>query len=288
MGNLGLCWRHGDRDIFLSLWYVSGCFDWCFRCGVVVSQRERASFKSGLGSIRWDPVRNGIEVRYLGRNGLLFYPGFGLDIYVKEKLNLGQNAKSFDGGVKVMKKRVGFFFVWMIIFVMYLMSSWVAAEAHAKPQSMIWTKADFTVPAGWSEYEEMILGEPVLTLSRGLYTIEVHLFGGPDSRHETPTHFLSSWEARDEKGKPAKELGQVLVGDRMAPLYVRTFSMSGRDRDRPDRMGLERSYREEFIIVPAGKSFFVLTFTVPIEPPPIPDKSVETAWKAFLKSFILK
>jgi len=34
---------------------------------------------------------------------------------LKEKLNLGQNAKSFDGGVKVMKKRVGFFFVWMIL-----------------------------------------------------------------------------------------------------------------------------------------------------------------------------
>ena len=56
----------------------------------------------------------------------------------------------------------------------------------------------------------------------------------------------------------------MLVGDRTTPLYVRTFSMSGKDRDRPDRMALERSYREEFIIVPAGKSFFVLTFT-PLE-----------------------
>ncbi len=71
--------------------------------------------------------------------------------------------------------------IWMIIFVMCLMSSWVAAEAHAKPQSMIWTRADFTVPEGWSEYEETILGEPVLTLSRGLYTIGVYLFSGPDS-----------------------------------------------------------------------------------------------------------
>ncbi len=175
--------------------------------------------------------------------------------------------------------------VWMIIFMMCLMSSGVAAEAPTKPPSMIRTKADFTMPEGWSEYEETILGEPVLTLSRGLHTIQAQLFGGPDSRHETPTHFLSSWEAKDDKGKPAKELGQVLVGERMTLLYVRTFSMSGKDRDRPDRMALERSYREEFIIVPAGKSFFVLTFTVPVEPPPLPDRSVESAWKAFFKGF---
>ncbi len=154
--------------------------------------------------------------------------------------------------------------VWMIIFAMCLMSSGVATEVSAKSQSMIQTKADFTVPEGWSEYEETIFGEPVLTLSRGLYTIQIHLFGGPGSRHETPANFLSSWEARDEKGQPAKELGQVLPGDRATLLYVRTFSMSGKDRDRPDRMALERSYREEFIIVPAGKSFFVLTFT-PLE-----------------------
>ncbi len=173
----------------------------------------------------------------------------------------------------------------MIIFVMCLVSSGVTTEASAKSPSIIWTKADFTVPEGWSEYEETILGEPVLTLSRGLYTIGVHLFDGTNSRHETPVDFLSSWEARDEKGQPAKEMGQVLAGDRESLLYVRTFSMSGKDRDRPDRMALERSYREKFIIVPAGRSFFVLTFTVPIEPPPLPDRSVETAWKAFFKSF---
>ena len=209
----------------------------------------------------------------------------------------------------------------MIIFVMCLMSPGVAAEAPTKPPSMIRTKADFTVPAGWSEYEETILGEPVLTLSRGLYTIQVHLFGGSDSRHETPAHFLSSWEVKDDKGKPAKELDQVLVGGRTTFLFVRTFSISGKDRDRPDRMALERTYREEFIIVPAGKSFFVLTFTpleitlrcspaglhfrtipagfnaplefltgltVPVEPPPLTDRSVESDWKAFFKSFIPK
>ncbi len=85
MGNLGVCWRHGDRDIFLSLWDVSGCFDWCFRCGVVVSQRERASFKSSLGSICWDSVRIGIEVGYLSRNGLLFYTGVVLEISLVKK-----------------------------------------------------------------------------------------------------------------------------------------------------------------------------------------------------------
>lgn len=178
--------------------------------------------------------------------------------------------------------------IWMIIFVMCLISPGMASAAPTKSPSMIRTNADFTVPEGWSEYEEMILGEPVLTLSRGSYTIHVQFFGGPDSRHETPADFFSSREAKDDKGRPAQELGKVLVGERVTPLYVRTFSMSGKDRDLPDRTALERIYREEFIIVPAGKPFFVLTFTVPVEPPPIPDRSTETAWKAFFKSFIPK
>ncbi len=61
----------------------------------------------------------------------------------------------------------------MIILVMCLMSPGFAAEAPTKSPSMIRTKADFTVPRGWPEYEEMILGEPVLTLSRGLHTLSV-------------------------------------------------------------------------------------------------------------------
>jgi hypothetical protein len=174
---------------------------------------------------------------------------------------------------------------WILVFTICLMSLGLGAEAAVKPQSVIRTQAAFNVPAGWSDYEDMILGEPVLTLSRGLYTIQVYLFGGPDSRHETPEEFLSSWEARDETGQPPRQLGSVLVGGTGTLLYARTFSMSGKERDMPDEAALERTYREEFIIVPASQSFFVLTFTVPVEPPAPPDRSVDTAWKEFFKSF---
>jgi len=176
---------------------------------------------------------------------------------------------------------------WMLI-SSFLIVSGLPGEASVKPPPAIRDKAVFTVPAGWSEYEEIILGEPVLTLSRGPYTIKIHLFGGPDSRHETPADFLSSWEARDDQGRPAGQLGSVRVGGNTALLYSRTFSLSGKDRDLDDKASLERAYREEFVIVPAGNSFFVLTFTVPMKPPPPPDSSVETAWKAFFKGFRLK
>jgi hypothetical protein len=177
---------------------------------------------------------------------------------------------------------------WVLIAMIFLVAPGLPVEASVKHPSVIRAKAVFKAPEGWSEYEELILGEPVLTLSHGSYIIGIHLLGGLDSRYETPADFLSSWEAKDDQGRQARQLGSVQVGGNMAILYFRTFSLSGKDRDMEDKVFPERTFREEFIIVPTGNSFFVLTFTIPINPPPLPDKSVETAWKTFFKGFRAK
>jgi hypothetical protein len=162
-----------------------------------------------------------------------------------------------------------------------------AAEQPVKKASYIRTKAWFEVPAGWREYEERILAEPVLSLSQGRFTISIYLLGGPDSRHESPEAFLNSLEARDDRGRPAKPLDNILVAGRHLPLYCRVFSLGGWDR--PDHLTRtpEKTFREQFVVLPAGESFLVLKYTVP-EEPPAAGKPPDVAWRLFLQSFQLR
>lgn len=163
-----------------------------------------------------------------------------------------------------------------------------AAEKPVQKASYIRTKAWFEVPAGWREYEERILAEPVLSFSQGRFTISIYLFGGPDSRHESPEAFLNSFEARDDRGRPARLLENILIAGRNLPLYCRVFSIGGWDR--PDHLTRtpKRTFREQFVVLPATSySFFVLKYTVP-EEPPAADKPPDAAWRLFLQSFQLR
>jgi hypothetical protein len=160
-------------------------------------------------------------------------------------------------------------------------------EGLDRAKSLIRSKASFKIPEGWREYEESILGEPVLTLSRAGFTIGIHLFGGPDSRHETPEKFLKSFEARDDRGGPATPLHLVQMGSRQTTLYCRDFSLSGKDRDKPEALALTKKFREQFVVIPAeGPAFFVLTYTVQVEPP-LGKEPSDATWRSFLRSFKL-
>lgn len=163
-------------------------------------------------------------------------------------------------------------------------------EAHDRTKSIIRSKTSFKIPEGWREYEESILGEPVLTLSRAGFTIGIHLFGGPDSRHETPEKFLKSIEARDDQGSPAKLLHLVQVGSRQTALYCREFMISDKyreNRDALDSLDFRKKFREQFVVIPAdGASFFVLTYMVRMVPP-VGKAPPDATWESFLKSFTL-
>jgi hypothetical protein len=134
----------------------------------------------------------------------------------------------------------------------------------------------------------MILSEPVLSLSQGRFTISIYLLGGPDSRHELPEAFLNSFEAKDDRGQPARPLENILVTGHHLPLYCRVFSIGGWDR--PDHLTQtpEKTFLEQFMVFPTtSKSFFVLTYMVP-EEPPAADKPPDAAWRLFLQSFQLR
>jgi len=156
-----------------------------------------------------------------------------------------------------------------------------------KPVSEIDSLASFSGPAGWRMEDDAILGDPLVSFSSGPYVVRVCLFGGKDSRHETPADFLSDPEARGDKGEPPLKLGIARVNGRRTPAYGRTYKVSMGD-PHARAMASEETIRDEFVIVLAGKRFFVLTFKTAMGPAYEPDKRGTTAWAGFLKSFKLK
>ena len=158
----------------------------------------------------------------------------------------------------------------------------------SKPRSEIRALASFSGPAGWLEEEDEVLGDPLVRFSSGPYTVRVSLFGGKKSRHETPAAFLSDFEALGEGDKPPGKLGLARVGAKKYPAYRRRYEVSGRDPHAGGPPGIPETIQDDFVIVPAGERFFVLTLKTRLSPAYEPDKSGELAWKRLLETFKLK
>ena len=130
-----------------------------------------------------------------------------------------------------------------------------------KPRSPIRGLASFAAPKGWTTQETDILAEPIVTLSSGTRKFSLELFGGKDSRHETPQAFLESFEARGDDGKPPASLGSVLAAGRKIAAYARRYTMSGQGRAPDDMPARPEVMDQQFVVLVVGKKFLVVSWT---------------------------
>jgi len=156
-----------------------------------------------------------------------------------------------------------------------------AGAAAEKQKERITDFAAFTVPEGWTRTELVEQGDPQLRLEKGFHTITIRLAGGSDSRYRTAGEFLAGFEARFPGGKQAEKIGTLVVsGTRVLRYRLEIpLSLPPQGEGGPATMA-----PEEFCLVPAGKRFFILTYSYGDT---IPDMSYDGngAWTKFLKSF---
>ena len=154
-------------------------------------------------------------------------------------------------------------------------------KAMEKPREKISDFASFTVPEGWTQKERVEQGDPQLRLSNGLHIINIRLAGGPSSRYKAPGDFLVGFEARSTGGKQAEKAEAVIVSGSRVLIYRRQIPVS---LPPPDESGPAAMTAEEFCAVPAGKRFFILTYSYgDAIPDPLYDG--DKAWRKFLKEF---
>lgn len=159
-----------------------------------------------------------------------------------------------------------------------------ANEQPMKIKDSLSAAAQYEVPQGWAEEFSVNQGDPQAILSRDLHKITVRLSGGEKSRYETADDFLAGFEARSIKdGKPAEKIGAVDVSGMSVMLYRREVPVSF-FQPPPDTSGPWIFTKEEFCVVPAGKMFFVLSYSYG-DSIPDPDYDGHEVWRKFLKDF---
>ncbi|PKM97046.1 MAG: hypothetical protein CVU79_10360 [Elusimicrobia bacterium HGW-Elusimicrobia-3] len=171
-----------------------------------------------------------------------------------------------------------------------LLLSLAAGPAPAKDKPMEKTAekisdfASFKAPEGWTQRDFVEQGDPQIRLERGLHAITVRLAGGTASRYKNASAFLAGFEARSMGGKPAEKLANAVVSGSRALVYRRKVPL---DLPPPDESGPAEMGTEQFCLVPAGKRFFVLSYSYG-DSVPDPSYDGEKAWRAFLKGFKAK
>lgn len=160
----------------------------------------------------------------------------------------------------------------------------VTEEKEMTPKDQIASAAAYALPGGWKQSFSLNQGDPQAELARGLHKITVRLAGGEGSRYKKAPDFTVGLEARSTGGKAPEKLGAVLVSGRKTMLYKREVSVK---TPLPGVGGQVDYSDEEFLVLPAGSRFFVLSYSYEDS---IPDPSYdgEKAWRDFLKTFRVK
>ena len=160
-------------------------------------------------------------------------------------------------------------------------ASAAAKEQPVKIKASLSEAARYKVPEGWAEEFSPNQGDPQALLSRGLHKIKIRLSGGAGSRYKTAGDYLVGFESRSKNGKPAEKTGAAGVPGARVMLYRREVPVS---LPLPDTGGPAVFGQEEFCVVPAGKMFFVLSYSYGDS---IPDPAYDglEAWRKFLENF---
>ncbi len=170
------------------------------------------------------------------------------------------------------------------LFFLLFMASPACAPAKEQPmktKATLSEAAKYEIPKGWGEEFAANQGDPQAVVTRDLHKLKVRLSGGPGSRYKSSGAFLSGFEALSQGGKKADITGFITVSGARVLLYRREVPVSLPD---PDTGGPSTFAQEEFCVVPAGKLFFVLSYSYGDS---IPDASYDgpAAWRQFLKTF---
>lgn len=155
----------------------------------------------------------------------------------------------------------------------------LACAAGAKETPMT-----YEAPSGWAREKKTVGADTLVVFSKPPHRIAIRRLGGKASRHESPAAFLASFEAKSEGGRPPEKAGSARVMGSSAAVWRRSWRKAAGSphENAPPSAGLAT---EEFVVVPAGARFYVLSWTVN-GPSPASDKDPgRAAWRTLLSTF---
>ncbi|OGR76069.1 MAG: hypothetical protein A2X32_10845 [Elusimicrobia bacterium GWC2_64_44] len=175
------------------------------------------------------------------------------------------------------------------LFILPLLLLTAAAPAGKEKAAVKTTEkladfASYAAPEGWTAVEKVGQGDPQARLEKGLHVITVRLAGGAGSRYKSPAGFQGGFEARSLGGKPAEKARTAIVSGARVMVYRRNVPVA---LPPPDESGPASMTTEEFCVLPAGKRFFILSYSYG-DTTPDPAYDGEKAWGEFLKTFRAK
>jgi len=156
-----------------------------------------------------------------------------------------------------------------------------AKEQPMKIKAALSGAAKYEVPQGWGEEFSSNQGDPQVLILREIHRIKVRYSGGAGSRYKSAGDFLAGFEALSRGGRRAEKMGEIIVSGARVMAYSREVAVS---LPPPDTGGPSVFAREEFCVVPAGKRFFILSYSYG-DSIPDPSYNGKEAWRKFLKTF---
>ena len=170
----------------------------------------------------------------------------------------------------------------LLLLLLALPAAAPPAEQHLTLQARLSAAARYQVPRGWTEEFVLNQGDPQSVITRDLHKIKIRLSGGRGSRYKSVDDFLAGFEARSVTGgTPPVTIDAVVVSGMRLPIYSISIAVW---LPPPDTSGPGRYTRQEFCLVPAGKMFFVLSYSYG-DSIPDPHYNGRKAWRHLVEGF---